>query len=188
MRADAPRAEAVDLYGYFFPKFVHGSAALARGELPLWNPHEYAGVPLLGAAQPAVLYPPRVVLFALLPPRAALHAFMVTHYLLLGLGAFLMLRALRRGPWGAVLGTLLVVFQPLVMHGHYHPIRIAGFVWVPFVVAAFVRTLERPGLAPALGLALAAALQALAGYPEYSWDTALGLAVMAPFVAAEVVG
>src|SRR6266699_6867811 len=70
MRPGIFRPEAVDLYGYFFPKFVYGSAELERGALPLWNPYEYAGVPFLGAAQPAVLYPPRVLLFAL--PRRPL--------------------------------------------------------------------------------------------------------------------
>src|SRR4029077_16131889 len=111
--------------GYSSPKFVYGSATLGRGVLPLWNPYEYAGVPFLGAAQPAVLYPPRALLFALLPPTAALHAFMVTHYVLLGAGAFVMLRALAVGAPGAAFGALLLAFEPLMMAGHYHPTRIA---------------------------------------------------------------
>src|SRR2546422_5763397 len=94
MRPGLFRPEAVDLYGYFFPKFVYGSAELARGVLPLWNPYEYAGVPFLGAAQPALLYPPRGLLFAVLPPTVALPAFMVLHYLLLRARAFVMLHAL----------------------------------------------------------------------------------------------
>ena len=39
MRPGVFRPEAVDLYGYFFPKFVYGSAELGRGALPLWNPY-----------------------------------------------------------------------------------------------------------------------------------------------------
>src|SRR5438093_1159635 len=181
MRPGIFRPEAVDLYGYFFPKFVYGSAELERGALPLWNPYEYAGVPFLGAAQPAVLYPPRVLLFALLPPTAALHVFMVVHYLLLGAGAFVMLRALALEVPGACLGTLLVAFEPLMMGGHYHPPRIACFAWVPWMVAAFVRTVEGRGLGAALGLAVAAALQATAGYPEYSLDTPPALRALPPF-------
>src|SRR5439155_974770 len=122
--------------GYSFLKFVYGSAELARGALPLWNPYEYAGVPFLGAAQPAVLYPPRVLLFALLPPTAALHVFMVVHYVLLGAGAFVMLRALALEVPGACLGALLLAFEPFMMAGHYHPPRIACFAWVPWMVAA----------------------------------------------------
>src|SRR2546427_4721211 len=39
-----------------------------------------------------------------------------------------------------------------------------------WMVAAFVRTVEGRGLGAALGLAVAAALQATAGYPEYSLE------------------
>src|SRR5205814_950082 len=188
MRPGIFRPEAVDLYGYFFPKFVYGSAELERGALPLWNPYEYAGVPFLGAAQPAVLYPPRVLLFALLPPTAALHVFMVVHYVLLGAGAYVMLRGLALEVPGACLGTLLLAFEPLMMGGHYHPSRIACFAWVPWMVAAFVRTVEGQGLGAALGLAVAAALQATAGYPEYSLDTALVLALFWPAAARRAGG
>ena len=188
MRPGVFRPEAVDLYGYFFPKFVYASAELGRGALPLWNPYEFAGLPFLGAAQPAVLYPPRVLLFALLPPTAALHVFMVVHYVLLGAGAFVMLRALTLEVRGACLGALLVAFEPLMMAGHYHPPRIACFTWVPWMVAAFVRTVKDRRLGPALGLAVAAALQATAGYPEYSLDTALVLALFWPAAARRAVG
>src|SRR5207244_4161063 len=154
MRPGIFRPEAVDLYGYFFPKFVYGSAELERGALPLWNPYEYAGVPFLGAAQPAVLYPPRVLLFALLPPTAALHVFMVVHYVLLGAGAYVMLCGLALEVPGACFGTLLLAFEPFMMAGHYHPPRIACFAWVPWMVAAFVRTVQGRGLGATLGLAV----------------------------------
>jgi hypothetical protein len=185
MRPGVFSPEAIDLYGYFLPKFAYGSAELAHGRLPLWNPYEYAGLPFLGEAQPAVLYPPRIVLFGLVSsPSRALHLFMIAHYVLLGAGAWLLLRVFGVRPAGAWFGAILLTFQPLMMSSHYHPPRLACFAWVPLIVAAFVRTMERPALAPALGLAVAAACQALAGYPEYSVDTAIALVVLWPAAAA----
>ncbi|HZP40571.1 MAG TPA: YfhO family protein [Candidatus Binatia bacterium] len=184
MRPDAPAGIAIDLRGYFLPKYVYAAAELGHGRLPLWNPWELAGVPFLGAGQPAVLYPPRVVLFGLLRPLAALHAFMLAHYLWLGVGAFALLRTLGCRPPGAALGALAVTFQPFMLQGHYAPHWISNFCWVPFVLAAFVRTMERPGLLPALALAVSAALLVLAGYPEYAFDTALVVALLWPFTAA----
>lgn len=184
MRPGVSAGDALDLYGYFFPKYVYGSGELAAGRLPLWNPYEYGGLPFLGAGQPAVLYPPRVAAFALFGPTGALHALMVGHYLLLGAGAFLMLRVLGLGLAGAAFGTLVIALQPQMLASHYHPLRLAGFTWVPFVVAAFVRCFERPGPAPALALGAAGALQALAGYPEYVLDTAIALVLLAPFAAS----
>src|SRR6185436_20281557 len=69
-------------------------------------------------------------------------------------------------------------FQPVMMMSHYNPIRIASFAWVPWMVATCVRTMEGARLEPALALAAVAALQALAGYPEYSLDTTLVLGVL----------
>ena len=183
MRPGVFRPEAADLYGYFVPKLVYASQELAHGRMPLWNPWEYGGLPFLGAAQTAVLYPPLPLVFALVRPPAALHVFMIAHYLLLGAGAFAMLRALRLGVPGAIFGTLCLVFQPTLMSSHYNPIRIAAFTWAPWMVAALVWTVERRSLAAALALAVTAALQVLAGYPEYAVDTAVILAVLLPAAA-----
>src|SRR5262249_32077508 len=184
MRADAPAGIGIDLRGYFLPKYVYGSMDLARGALPLWNSFESAGLPFLGVAQPAALYPPRVVLFALLPPTLALHVFMIVHYLALGAGAYVALRALRLEWPGAALGAIVVAFQPFMLHGHYAPHWISNFVWFPLVLAAFVRTVEQPTTPAALALAIATAFLILAGYPEYAFDTALVLALLWPFVVA----
>jgi hypothetical protein len=174
---------AIDLDGYFLPRYVYGAAELAAGRLPLWNASELAGVPLLGTAQAAALYPPVVLLFGTLPPMAAIHAFMLLHYVLLSVGTFVWMRQLGLARAGAALGALVVTFQPFMMHGGYAPHWVANFAWTPLVLASGLRTLERPALAPALGLVTAASMQVLAGYPEYALDTALVLGVFAVVVA-----
>lgn len=186
MDAEAPRRIAIDLDGYFLPHYVWASKMLARDVLPLWNPYELAGVPMLGVGQAAVLYPPRVLLFGVLPPGLALHAFFVVHYLLLGAGAFMMLRAFGLAWPGAALGALVVTFQPFMLHGHYAPHWISNFAWTPLAIAAFVRLVERPRLAAAAGLVAAVSMQVYAGYPEYAFDTVLALTVLWPFLAWRV--
>jgi hypothetical protein len=180
MRPGVSSIVTIDLAGYFLPKFVYASEQLARGSLPLWNPYEYVGVPFLGVGQSAALYPPRVIAFGLLPLEAALHAFMVFHYLVLGAGAFVMLRAFGLGLPGAVFGTLCLAFQPAMMNSHYNPIRIASYAWIPWIVGTFIHTVESGRRGMALALAATAALQVLAGYPEYWVDTAIILVVLLP--------
>ncbi|HUE31250.1 MAG TPA: hypothetical protein VMR79_10245 [Verrucomicrobiae bacterium] len=176
MQAGLRRPMDIDLYGYFVPKFWYGNAELAAGRLPLWNPYEYGGLPFLGAAQPAALYPPKIAVYAL-AGRAATHAYMTLHYLLAGGVAFVALRGLGLGWPGAALGTITWTFSPLNMESHYHLNRLACLAWVPLVFLAFVRVLERPGPRAAAVLAGAAALTLLAGYPEYALDTGLCLLV-----------
>jgi hypothetical protein len=174
--------EDMDLFGYFLPKLWYGNQALLAGELPAWNPWEFAGLPLLGAAQPAVLYPPKMLVFALVPVLA-LHAFMVLHYVLAGVFAYAAFSGLGLGWAGAVLATVTWVFSAVNMDSHYHVIRLACLVWVPLVFLWFVRTVERPGPRPAAALALVAALAVLAGYPEYALDTGIALLVFWPLAA-----
>src|SRR5947207_9470332 len=96
---------------------------------------------------------------------------MALHYLLAGGFAFVALRGLGLGWPGAALGTVTWAFSPPNLESHYHPVRLACLTWVPLVLLAFVRLLERPGRRAAAALAGAAALTLLGGYPEYARDT-----------------
>jgi hypothetical protein len=58
-----------DLHGYLVPHYVETARAIVReGRLPLWNPYEYCGAPLLADPQGLSFYPPALLLFASLPP------------------------------------------------------------------------------------------------------------------------
>lgn len=170
----------IDLYGYFHPKFWYGTAELLAGRLPTWNPYEYSGLPFLATAQPAVLYPPKILAYVLAPGHA-LHVFMVLHYFLAGAFAYVALRGLGLDWPAAVLGTVTWAFTAVNLDSHYHPNRIACLVWIPLAFWCFTRLLARPGPRPAAALALVIAAALLAGYPEYAFDTVLCLALYWPF-------
>jgi hypothetical protein len=181
-QANLRRPIDIDLVGYFHPKFWYGNAELLAGRLPLWNPYEYCGIPFLATAQPAALYPPKILAYAL-APGAGLHVFMVLHYLLAGPFAFAALRGLGLGWPAAALGTVAWVFTATNLDSNYHPNRISCVVWIPLAFLGFARLLERPGARSAAGLAVVVALAVLAGYPEYAFDTVLALIVFWPFAA-----
>src|SRR5262249_59121460 len=73
-----------DLTAYFFPKWVHGTAAVLSGRIPLWNPLELCGMPFLATAQVAALYPVKNLVFALFPAATALQVNTVAHLVLAG--------------------------------------------------------------------------------------------------------
>ena len=75
--ATGPRIVAWDLYSYFLPKLRWGTEELLAGRLPLWNRFEFAGIPFLATAQPAALYPPKLLVFGALDGGPALVAFLV---------------------------------------------------------------------------------------------------------------
>ncbi|MEO8083941.1 MAG: hypothetical protein ABI780_08970, partial [Ardenticatenales bacterium] len=56
-----------DLASFLWPMYRFIAGRLAAGDLPLWNPHQYAGAPLLADNQSGMLYPPFVAFWLLKP-------------------------------------------------------------------------------------------------------------------------
>ena len=82
-----------DLFGYFVPKYEAVTRALfVEYRLPLWNPYEFTGVPLLGSHQANTFYGPTWLAFGLLPTHAALQAFTALHVFVLAFGMITYLR------------------------------------------------------------------------------------------------
>jgi hypothetical protein len=166
-----------DLYAYFFPRYVYAARAVWQGDLPLWNPYELCGAPLLASAQGGVLNPFVIVLFGLLPAGLALHAYLLIHFVLAALLAFGFARALGTGSMGAAIAAAAWTLSPALTRSIYHPNRIGCLVWVPAVFWLGMRLVARPGAAPTGLLALALAAQAAAGYPEFALDTGVLLGI-----------
>src|SRR5260221_13895403 len=55
-----------DFSGQFVAFAQYQAERLAQGEVPLWNPYNYAGHPFLADTQSAVFYPPRLLTIAVL--------------------------------------------------------------------------------------------------------------------------
>src|SRR5262245_46903529 len=64
--------EACDILSIFLPLREFGFGQLAQGNVALWNPYMYGGVPHLAGFQSALFYPPNW-LHLLLSPAAAIN-------------------------------------------------------------------------------------------------------------------
>ncbi len=172
---------AWDLYTYFLPKYVYGSRELLAGRLPTWNPYEFGGVPFLATAQPAALYPPKILAFALNDPSLALRVFLFGHFVLMALtfGLFCRSQGIR---WvGLFVGTAFWTLGTPILNSNYHPSRIANLAWIPLMFLYGTRITTTGSIRTAAALAAITTLQILAGYPEFALHGALllGLYVVA---------
>ena len=174
-----------DLYSYFFPKFVYGSEEVLAGRLPLWNPYEFAGVPLLAAMQPAALYPPKILAFGLLEPGLGLKVFLFGHYLLAALGFMWFVRARGLSPLAAMTGALAFVLGPSFLQSNYHPVRAGCLAWLPLMFLCSDVLTRRMSARVIAALALVVALQLVAGYPEATLIS--GLLIMVHVLAARAI-
>jgi hypothetical protein len=158
-----------DLHGGFLPKYEYVARAIVyEKRLPLWNPFEFCGMPLLASPQYGALYPPVPILFALLPIRAALQAFYAVHVLLLAWSSVAYLRRNSVARWVALLVPFVVLGQMFRGGANLaadHPNFLVGVAWVPLMLLTLQNAIERDGRWIVV-LGLVTALQWVSGYPD----------------------
>jgi Bacterial membrane protein YfhO len=174
----------VDLYAYFVPGFLHIQQRLSAGEIPLWNPYEGFGTPLLGALQLQVFYPPRLLFFSLLPLGAALQAYICFHVALAGVASYALARERGRDPFAAALGGVVCAASLQFAAAPSQLPWTASLGWLPLVVLMVERVFFRPTTGAVVGLGLAAAMEILAGYAEI--PLAAGLAIVVCLLVSSV--
>jgi len=100
-----------DLCQLEIPRLQFLARNIHLGHFPLWDPHLWAGLPVIGSGSPGALYPLNL-LFLALPlsngsiPVATLNWWFIAIHLIGALGMFLLCRDLRLSPAGSVLGAL----------------------------------------------------------------------------------
>src|SRR5260221_4894355 len=89
----------------FYPWREFALSELAAGRLPLWNPYNGAGAPLLANYQSALLYPPNWLSF-LLPGPQTMGLLGMAHLLLGGVGIWLLTGRFKCNRLGQGIATL----------------------------------------------------------------------------------
>jgi hypothetical protein len=158
----------------FLPWREFGFRELAKGNLPLWNPHIFAGSPFFGGMQSALLYPPNWLFMALPLPLAANWSIALSIWML---GAFMYLWGLQRRlhPFAAFVSAAVLMFcAPLFLRvSAGHLTNLAAMAWVPLIFLAIDAWLrERKPVWCMVGM-LAVAMQIFAGHPQYVYFTAM---------------
>ncbi|MDB5096325.1 MAG: putative rane protein [Cyanobacteria bacterium RYN_339] len=160
-----------DGLGYYFPVRALAALSLRLGELPFWNPANFAGVPLHGMLQAGVFFPGNWG-FLVLPPVAAMNLAVLASSFGAGFSMYAFARALALGRPAALLAAL-----PFMLAGYLGAhleelttVQVVGLI--PAVLWALER--RRP-----VALAAILALQLLAGYPQTCLIT---LAIAAAYV------
>ena len=171
-------------------QFVHwrgfGFGEIARGNLPLWNPHIYCGAPFLAGFQSALLYPLNI-LYLVLPLAKAINWGIALHAFLGGL--FFYLWALKRGlhPLACFLaGTEFIFCAPYFLHIYAgHLPNLCTMIWAPLLFLAIDGAVEKPAARWCLLGTLAVAMQILAGHIQYTYYTGIAAVL---YLAARLPG
>ena len=147
--------------------------SLAGGEIPLWNPHLFAGVPFLAAGQHSALYPFSLIYY-LLPLEKAFGWFTVSQLWLAGAFMFALMRGLGAGRFGALVAGISFQLSGFFLASVVFQMIIAAAAWLPFLLLMVEFTIRRrplfghPTLIPWMALgALGLGMTILAGHVEF---------------------
>ncbi|MGD8821230.1 MAG: hypothetical protein PVF67_14115, partial [Anaerolineae bacterium] len=161
--------------------------SLQDGEIPLWNPHLFAGVPFLAAGQHSALYP-FSALFYVLPLPRAYGLFTVLQLWLAGAFMYIFGRVLRLGRFSALIAGVTYQLSAFFLVSVVFTMIIAAAAWLPLLLAIIeimVRKQEAKGTGPFVPIvyvivgAVALGVHILAGHPEILVYTLMVMAVYA---------
>jgi hypothetical protein len=164
-----------DVLAAFTPYYALCKQSVEQGEWPLWNPREFAGMPLMANAQSTVVYPPRLVMAGRDLARG-ITWFVMLKLWLCGMTAWCCARGLRLGPPAALFFSLAWMLASYnLVWAMWSLTDVSAWVPVLFLGVEWILTGRyRRGIAAAVP---GAALLLLAGHPETAFSMSLGMGV-----------
>ena len=164
-------------YGFFAYPLAHFQRdCFWRGEIPMWNPYNFCGIPFLAQWNTMPLYPPSLI-YLTLPLQWSLGFFCLLHLWFAGLGMFFLARRWTGSNFAAAFAGTVFAFNGFTLNLLMWPSHLATFAWMPWVVLA-VELAWRDGGRKIFLAALVGAMQMLAGGPEiifFTWTLLLAL-------------
>ncbi len=162
------------------------------GELPLWCPYNFAGMPFIHDIQVSAFYPPHWLLFLLPEERigAGLSWLIVLHVIGAGLSMHALARSHGLQGAGALVAALGYMFAgKWLLHvlagGHYNMVPLA---WLPLVLLWLEQAIRRRSLLYATWAGAAFSLFLLGAYPYLTLYAGMFVALWTLGSALEIAG
>jgi hypothetical protein len=182
-----------DIQEWHYPQLAFLGHALARGDFPLWNPHIYGGMSFVGEINAALFYPVNLAVLwigGLLHdgiPYRLIEFELALHYLLAGWGAYWLARTFHVSVPAAVITAVVYMCGPYLASQAQHLGLVMGAAWVPFVLAAAMRSIQRNGLLWPTMLALSLAIVIVTGFVPATAALAVTLLLMYLWAIAKAI-
>jgi hypothetical protein len=153
------------------------STALKQGQIPLWNPFNYCGMPQIAITFPSLFYPPDWLL-VILPFSQGLAVSMIFHLTLAAAGFYLLAKSFRYKSAEAFVGTLVFSLSGFMFCLSSNISLVAGLAWLPISMWA-LRELEiaknRDSFWSLIRASICTLMLLLSGRPEVIGPALLGL-------------
>lgn len=148
---------------------LHARSLHDLGQL-LWSDKVFGGDPIFAEAQGGFANPFNMIsAWVVAPVSGVIYAANFFHWasmLIGGIGLLMLCRSLGYSRWSACFAAIAVTFSRAWGDAQENPAISDALTWIPWLMWALEVWLARPNLRSAILLAVAAALEVLAGYPQ----------------------
>ncbi len=124
-----------DVSHFYTPLYQYVAERTSEEWLPLWNPLDQTGIPLLGETTTAVLYPIRYLLFSLpIASETALAWYVALHLILASLAANWAASTSGASRGAAAIAGVIYPLSGSVFFLYTNPPFLVGAAWLPLVL------------------------------------------------------
>src|SRR3989339_600551 len=161
-----------DLSRYFYPLRYLMVEQVRAGTIPLWNPYNFCGYPLIATLQIGFFYPLSLIHY-LLPFNLAFNYYTILHYFLAACFMYLMLRHFLLSYWASFYGGIIFTFSGYLLSVSNMNTSLSAVIWLPLLVIFCDRLRQERSYKFIVILALLLASQFLGGEPTIIYGTGL---------------
>ena len=116
----------------FYPWYDYLGERLRAGEIPGWNPYQFAGAPFAADPQSGWTYLPAMVLFTFFPLPLAVPFFLLLHLTIAGFATYVLARLLKIGVGGSLLAAAAYELSgPVMGRSVCCPAALEVATWAP---------------------------------------------------------
>jgi hypothetical protein len=157
-----------DIWAAYYYWRHFGFDSLAGGEIPLWNPYSFSGIPFVAGMESAIFYPLNVIYF-FFGTAFSINLSIALHCFLASLFTYLFARYMAVGRAGSVLSAVTFAYGAPCFLRIYagHIVGHAALVWLPLLFMSAEAFLRKAKIRYALWGGLVLSMQLLAGQPQY---------------------
>ena len=162
-----------DAAHFYYPLFEWCCREWSAGRVPLWNPYENCGLPVLADTTSSIFYPGKLVF--LLPADFALRykLYVVMHVVLAAAGSYWLARAWKASCFAAGAAAIAYACGGSVAFQYCNVVFLVGAAWLPFAALAADVMLRERSWRAALALGVVLALMILGGDPQAAYHVLL---------------
>jgi hypothetical protein len=170
-----------DLSAQYRPWWNYARDRLLQGELPLWNPYVFCGMPYHINPENFMFYPLKLPLM-LLPYFQGAALLRALNSIVASIGMFYFLRYYRIGALAAGAGAIMFAYGSFMSYEFIHMPYINVVCWLPWELLTLKMLFDRPCLKRACAFSAVTATSFLGGSPGVFFITQLMIGLIALFM------